>query len=240
MKWIVIGCFCVLCQFLQAGGLRQDTFSLTVEQDLALYLLKNNMYQDRLEEVEEFLEERLKSLSPEQKAFFMEESSQSQAESHRYLWVSILGVLVLVLVGLGYRFKRKRIIDDEFADKSKTIDMMTTREETDIAYMDIYKKFHSANDTGVIIGEEDWLELQKCIDQTYDNFTGHLYQRIPAISLMELRICYLIKISVKVTDMAVILHRSKSSISSARTRLYMKLTGKEGSPGQLDELLADI
>ena len=40
--------------------------------------------------------------------------------------------------------------------------------------------------------------------------------------------------------MAKLLNRSKSSISSARTRLYKKLTGEDGNANLLDELLYDF
>ena len=41
-------------------------------------------------------------------------------------------------------------------------------------------------------------------------------------------------------DMAKILGRSKSSVSSSRTRLYKKMKGEDGTPNELDELIADL
>lgn len=112
--------------------------------------------------------------------------------------------------------------------------------ESDLKHSDIYMKFHSIVETESMIDEEDWNILQKELDRAYNNFTSRLYQLYSGMSLMELRICYLIKISIKVTDMAKILYRSKSSVSSARTRLYKKLTGKDGNPNDLDKLVADF
>lgn len=40
--------------------------------------------------------------------------------------------------------------------------------------------------------------------------------------------------------MAKILGRSKSSVSSSRTRLYKKMKGEDGTPNELDELIADL
>lgn len=112
--------------------------------------------------------------------------------------------------------------------------------ESDLRHSDIYMKFHSVVETESMIDEEDWNILQKELDRAYNNFTSRLYQLYSGMSLMELRICYLIKISIKVTDMAKILYRSKSSVSSARTRLYKKLTGKDGNPHELDKLVTDF
>lgn len=111
--------------------------------------------------------------------------------------------------------------------------------EAELKRSDIYQKFHQADEMGVRVEEEDWLALGKALDQTYDDFTGRLHRLCTNISPVELRICYLIKISIKVTDMAKLLNRSKSSISSARARLYKKITGEEGGANKLDELLSD-
>ena len=90
------------------------------------------------------------------------------------------------------------------------------------------------------VTNEDWNALRKELDKTYNNFTNRLYQLYSGMSLIELRICYLIKISVKVTDMAKILGRSKPSVSSSRKRLYKKIKGEDGTPNELDELIAGL
>ena len=112
--------------------------------------------------------------------------------------------------------------------------------ESDLRHSDIYMKFHSTNEADQIIREEDWNALRKELDKTYNNFTNRLYQLYSGMSLIELRICYLIKISVKVTDMAKILGRSKPSVSSSRKRLYKKIKGEDGPPNELDELIAGL
>lgn len=112
--------------------------------------------------------------------------------------------------------------------------------ESDLRHSDIYMKFHSTNEADQIIREEDWNALRKELDKTYNNFTNRLYQLYSGMSLIELRICYLIKISVKVTDMAKILGRSKPSVSSSRKRLYKKIKGEDGTPNELDELITDL
>ena len=111
--------------------------------------------------------------------------------------------------------------------------------EAELKRSDIYQKFHQAGEMGVRIEEEDWLALGKVLDQTYDDFTNRLRRLCVNISPVELRICYLIKISIKVTDMAKLLNRSKSSISSTRARLYKKITGEEGGANKLDDLLSE-
>ena len=100
----------------------------------------------------------------------------------------------------------------------------------------LYVKFHTS---GARITAEDWTSLRTELDRIYD-LTSRLYEICPQVSDMELRICYLIKIQVKVRDMAAILNRSVSGVSSTRNRLYTKLTGDKGSPEKLDQLILDL
>ena len=99
----------------------------------------------------------------------------------------------------------------------------------------IYLKFHTLSRSETEkISETDWVLLQKEINITYDKFTSRLVGFNPNISELELRICYLMKIGIKVSRMATFLNRSKSSISSSRGRLYKKLTKNNGTPEDLD------
>lgn len=112
--------------------------------------------------------------------------------------------------------------------------------EIDLRHSDIYQKFHSAIESDLKILDADWQSLQQALDLTYDNLTERLCDLYSDLSSIELRICYLIKVSIRVTDMAILLNRSKSSISSARSRLYYKLTGEEGTPNDLDQFIVDF
>lgn len=105
----------------------------------------------------------------------------------------------------------------------------------------IYLLFHKvSNDNTIKITEKEWTLLQIEIDKTYHNFTDHLYTLYPQLSLLELRICYLIKISMQVKDIANLLNRSKSAISIARTRLYKKIHRTEGTVEMLDQFIINL
>ena len=100
----------------------------------------------------------------------------------------------------------------------------------------IYAKFHNGQEP---IDESDWMALRQELDRVYD-LTNRLYALNPTFSEMEWRICCLIKIQMKVTDMAILLHRSKQAVSNARNRLYSKLSGRPGDPTKLDDLIRDL
>lgn len=106
---------------------------------------------------------------------------------------------------------------------------------------DIYRLFHEAGSkVNIRITDKEWTNLQNSIDATYSNFTSQLYALYPKISTQELHICYLIKISIPVKDIAKILGRSTSAITVARIRLYKKIHGEDGSADMMDKFIADL
>lgn len=105
----------------------------------------------------------------------------------------------------------------------------------------IYLLFHKAgNDDTIKITEQEWTTLQTAIDNTYHNFTDKLYTLYPQLSLLELRICFLIKISMQVKDIAKLLNRSKPAISAARIRLYKKIHKTDGTVEMLDKFILSL
>ena len=107
---------------------------------------------------------------------------------------------------------------------------------------EIYQLFHKAYHVqpNIKITEKEWQELQTAIDDTYPNFSKTLYSLCPQLSLMDLRICYAIKISLSVTDIANLVSRSKSAITASRIRLYRKLHGEEGTAEMFDKFITDL
>lgn len=124
--------------------------------------------------------------------------------------------------------------------------VIVSRKEQDLLTIslqqsEVYLLFHKAcNDTTLKITEENWSALEIAIDRTYQKFTDRLYKLYPRLSLLELRICYLIKISMQVKDIANLVNRSKPAITAARIRLYKKIHGKEGTGEMLDNFIINL
>lgn len=59
----------------------------------------------------------------------------------------------------------------------------------------------------------------------------------PQISEQELQICCLTKLGIPVSRMAVLLVKTSQGISLGRKRLYKKMTGKQGTAQDFDNLI---
>lgn len=103
---------------------------------------------------------------------------------------------------------------------------------------DIYNKFHNAvSNAKVVIDSKDWELLYSKVDTCYTHFTGKLRSIYP-ISDIDMKICILLKIDITVTGISIILGRSKSTIVSARKKMYYNVHGKVGKPEQWDNFIA--
>ena len=84
--------------------------------------------------------------------------------------------------------------------------------------------------------EDEWQRFQTMIDSHCDGFAQHL-SSVYKLSQQELRVCLLIKAQFKPSEIAILTVHSKEAITSTRRRLYKKMTGKDGTPEMLDELI---
>lgn len=106
---------------------------------------------------------------------------------------------------------------------------------------DIYLYFHEITHNETIkIPENKWDELRSALDTAFPDFTVQLYTLYPQISELELHICYLIKISMQVKDIARLVDRSPSAITVSRARLYKKLHGTAGTAEMMDKFILDL
>ncbi|WP_455668401.1 tetratricopeptide repeat protein [Phocaeicola sp.] len=188
----------------------------SIEQEKILRLLKEKQYAQSLEHIED----------NKKKIYKLEQQLHEAAEN------DILNKQIIQ----SQKEQLEHINSQVFAVRNEQ-DLL----EKTFKQSPIYLLFHKiGNDETIKITEKEWATLQQEIDKTYQNFTDRLYALYPQLSLLELRICYLIKISMPVRDIAQLLNRSKSAISIGRTRLYKKIHGTEGTVEMMDQFIANL
>ena len=73
----------------------------------------------------------------------------------------------------------------------------------------------------------------------YPGFISQL-RNLHAMSELEYQVFLLIKLRVAPSDMAVVLARDASTISTVRSRLYKKVFDKKGGAREWDEFIMSI
>ena len=103
---------------------------------------------------------------------------------------------------------------------------------------EIFHKFHT--DGGIKATESEWEELIFLIDHTFPRFSKQLNSLLPKISDIEFKVCCLVKIEVPTTNMAIIINRSRQSVTMIRKRLFNKIYGENGSTKDFDDFIIDL
>ena len=90
-----------------------------------------------------------------------------------------------------------------------------------------------------LMTEDDWNVLEDTINELYVGFIPRI-RYLQEMSEFEFRICLLIKIGIKVSDMARLTNHSNESVSSVRRRLYEKIHKRKGTPKELDNFIISL
>ena len=93
--------------------------------------------------------------------------------------------------------------------------------------------------TGRRMKDEEWVEMEVRLNEAYPNFAGTL-RGLCKMSETEWQVCMLIKLRVAPKEIARVMNKDASSISSIRKRLFQKLFDKKGKPKELDDYILSL
>ena len=167
--------------------------------------------------------------------------------SRRLAGILVLTLVVLALGGLSaffvYRLRHYRCrlaaLEEHLHTFYKARLVYGNEHVSTLQQSEIYLFFHRCTESRSLTPER-WQMLAAEIDKAYPDFTRHLVTLYPRIKEAELHTCYLVKIGVPRSRMAVLLNYSVSGISSLLARLHVKLTGKKGSAKDVEKLIEKL
>lgn len=87
--------------------------------------------------------------------------------------------------------------------------------------------------------QDDWNRLAMDINKVWPGFDDGL-KKLCDMSTVQYRLCLLVMVKISPTDMATLLNRSKSTITSIRSRLYKKAFGEDKRPEDWDDVIRSI
>ena len=86
---------------------------------------------------------------------------------------------------------------------------------------------------------QEWKELDRRLKVVFPRFSSSLYGLFN-LSPTEYQLCMLLKIRSTPSEIALVLKKDKSTISSIRRRLYKKVFDKDGSGKDWDEFILSL
>jgi DNA-binding CsgD family transcriptional regulator/formylmethanofuran dehydrogenase subunit D len=225
------------------------TFVTEFEGYKEMMVRSTTMTEERQQEIRDLVRKYPDEAEAPVKHFVLSTTERKlKAENQLFLYIII--VLVLAAVGIGvyvYQLrKRKREIERKLAAieeanalRPEPVATAMKQVETEFFQSEYYLTLRHRIEAGENIKPEEWKELDRQLKVVYPNFSNSLYA-LYNLSPTEYQVCMLLKIRTKPVEIAAVMNKDKSTISSIRTRLCKKVLGKEGSGKDWDEFILSL
>lgn len=226
-----------------------STFITTYEGYKEKMVRSNTMTEERKQEIRELVRKYPNDAEAPVKHYVLSTTERKlKAENKLFLYI-IIG-MSLVAIGVAvyvYRLrKRKREIERKLAAieeanalRPEPVATAMKQVETEFFQSEYYLTLRHRIEAGENIKPEEWKELDRQLKVVYPNFSNSLYA-LYNLSPTEYQVCMLLKIRTKPVEIAAVMNKDKSTISSIRTRLCKKVLGKEGSGKDWDEFILSL
>lgn len=179
---------------------------------------------------------------------FSDAERDLQSSNHTLLYVLMAAALALLLI-IHYSislFKNKKrvehelqLIEQERQAMPEPVRAAMSSVEDDFHNSDLYVSLRKKLSNGTRLSQHDWDSIENSFKSVYPRFTSTLIT-LHNMSAVELQVCYLIKLNASPSEIANVLSKDTSTVSSIRSRLYMKVFGKKGSSKDWDEFIRSL
>ena len=184
--------------------------------------------------------------SDETPIYVLSAKERQQASYIQWLLATVAIVVVLAVSShIVTRRRRRHLqlqlqqIQEVQQERSQTVRQAIESVETAFFASNVYDALQRRIATGQRLRDDDWQEIEYQIRKLYPGFISQL-RGLYAMSELEYRVCLLIKLRIAPKDIAGVLARDVSTISTVRSRLYKKVFGQKGGAREWDDLILSI
>ena len=236
-----------------------NTHPLTIENDSAMTIQETGS-KYTWKRMKDFEEERCKDII----SIVKTDVEDNEAAVRRYVFSKaekklkgnvntltyiIVGIVIgfLLFINHFYRInKEKRRVEKELlrieqerqALPEPVRQALNTVEE-DYLRSDFYLSLKKRIAAGERLRKADWDAIDTQINSVYPSFSNRLMS-LYSMSPVEYQMCLLLKINATPSEIAKVLCKDASSISTMRSRLYNKVFGRKGSGREWDEFIRSL
>ena len=225
------------------------TFITTFEGYKERMVRSTTMTEERMEEIRELVRQHPDDAdAPVKHYVFSTTERQLKAKNQVFLYI-IIGMVVLAIGVAVYVWRlrqRKREIEHKLAEieeertlRPELVSDAMKQVESEFFQSDYYMDIRRRIEAGTTIKPAEWKDLEQRLKVIYPHFSSSLYG-LYHLSPTEYQVCLLIKIHTAPIEIASVLCKDKSTISSIRKRLYKKVFDKEGSGKDWDEFILSL
>ena len=187
-----------------------------------------------------------KGISEDTPSYVLSSKERQQASYIHWLLAVIAIIVILAVANYIVASRRRRQlqlqlqqIQEVQQERPQTVRQAIASVETAFFDSDVYQALQRRLATGQRLKEDDWQEIESQIRKVYPGFISQL-RGLYAMSELEYQVCLLIKLRIAPSDIAAVLARDVSTISTVRSRLYKKVFGQKGGTREWDEFILSI
>lgn len=179
---------------------------------------------------------------------FSAKERQLQTDNYHKLYI-IITISLLSLLGfvkyISVQKEKRRLmlqlqqIKEVQQERPQVVKQAIQSVETAYFESDEYDALQRRIATGNRLKDEDWQEIESHIRRLYPGFSIQL-RNLYAMSELEYQVCLLIKLRIAPKNIAPVLARDMSTISTVRSRLYGKVFGRKGGAKEWDNFIHSI
>ncbi len=175
-------------------------------------------------------------------------SAKERRQASYIQWlVTAIGLITIFAVAnyVVYQRRRKQMklqlqqIQEVQEHRPLAVRQVVASVENNFFASDEYVALQRRMASGQLMKEQDWLQVEQYLKAVYPGFTSQLRSLYP-MSELEYHTCLLIKLRITPTDIAAVLARDVSTISTMRNRLYKKVIGPNGGAKEWDDFILSI
>ena len=231
-----------------------DDSTITIQRMGRVYTWRRraDIDKDWGEEMRGIAESNLKKLTNqpgEQPQYVLSAKERELTFRVNWLIVGLIALTVLGLIavqmGLVQRREKRRLqlqisqIQEMHVERPQMVRQAIASVESDYFASEEYNALVRRIATGQILKTDEWQEIENQLRKVYPGFTAQL-RSLYDMSELQYQVCLLIKFRITPKDIAAVLARDMSTISTVRSRLYKKVFGREGGAREWDEFIHSI
>ena len=229
--------------------IRSSDSTITIQQNGVLYswVREDNIYKEWGNEICHIIAHETESeKANDQNHYVLSTRERQQANTINWLLYAITFVLFVSaqIIIANYRSKHRmqlqlQQIREEHDERAQTIRQAMIAEEDHFFNSDEYDALQRRMAEGTLMKEQEWQHVEHLLKTLYPGFTSQLRSLYP-MSELEYHVCLLIKLRIAPKDIATVMARDVSTISTVRSRLYKKVFGRKGGTKEWDDFILSI
>lgn len=175
-------------------------------------------------------------------------SARERQQANYIQWLIAAIAIVVILAVANYIVNRRRRqqlqlqlqqIQEVQENRPQQVRKAVKSVEDTFFASDEYDMLQRRMATGQLMKDEEWRQVEQSLKVVYPGFTSQLRSLYP-MSDVEYHTCLLVKLRIPTKDIAAVLAREVSTISTMRKRLYKKVFNREGGAKDWDDFILSI